>query len=525
MFSKVVLTIAGAVVLAGGAAPPVPHLDHVVVVVFENRERADVIGNRDAPHFTTFARRYADFTDYTAVAHPSLPNYLALVSGSTQGITTDCTSCVAHGPSIGTLLTRAHLTWGGYAQGYPSSPRFAKKHMPFLYFAGEHGHVHPLQALRPSALPSFALVAPDLCSDAHDCPIGVADAFLARFLPPILRAPRTAVFVVFDEGSSALGGGGHVAAFVAGTAVARGSVFRLPVNHYGLLRTIEDALGLPHLGASARARPITGIWRESSPARSAPDIREKVLRLVDRSRVAHYANGTSGPRILVTLVRYPTRGHAPFPLIVFAHGFATTPARYTALLDSWTRAGYVVAAPVFPVESSTAPGGPDERDLVNQPADVSFVISRLLAEHGLVDPTRIAVAGHSDGAETAFSVAYDRRFLDRRVRAAVILSGAAFPGLRVRAAAGSPALLAIQGTQDTTNAPQLTRQLFDAVARPKYLLWLNGQGHMAPYTTEARVRALVVRATIGFLDRYLRGGRPRPLLPRGTAGATLVSDP
>lgn len=248
-------------VMLAGAAPAVPRLDHVVVVVFENHERSAVLGTGDAPTFDRLARDYADLTQYDALTHPSLPNYLALVSGSTQGITNDCTSCSARGPSIGTSLTRAHRRWFAYAEGYPSSSRFAKKHVPFLYFAGQASHVRPLGALDANHLPAFAFVAPDLCDDAHDCSIGVADAWLARFVPPLLHAPRTAVFVLFDEGSSDVGGGGHVAAIVAGTAVRRHVQDARPAGHYAVLRTIEDALGLPHLGASAQARPIAGIWR------------------------------------------------------------------------------------------------------------------------------------------------------------------------------------------------------------------------------------------------------------------------
>ena len=250
-----------AAVPAGAAAPVVPRLDHVVVIVFENHERDAVLGSGSAPTFDRLAARYADLANYHALTHPSLPNYLALVSGSTQGITDDCTSCAAHGPSIGTLLTRAHRSWGGYAEGYPSSPRFAKKHMPFLYFAGQETHVHPLTAFSARAAPAFAFVVPDLCSDAHDCPVSTADSWLARFVPPLLRLPRTAVFVIFDEGSTGEGGGGHVAAIALGTAIRSHVHSEQPSGHYELLRTIEDALALPHLGASAHAQPLKGIWR------------------------------------------------------------------------------------------------------------------------------------------------------------------------------------------------------------------------------------------------------------------------
>src|SRR6202043_2294615 len=99
----------------------------------------------------------------------------------------------------------------------------------------------------------------------------------------------------------------------------------------------------------------------------------------------------------------PARAAGPFPLIVFGHGFAVTPAPYADLLRAWVRAGYVVAAPVFPLENADAPGGPNEADLPNQPADMRFVIAGLVAAsnadkgllHGLIDESRIAVAGHS----------------------------------------------------------------------------------------------------------------------------------
>lgn len=253
---------AAATVRAAPNAAAVPRLAHVVVIVFENREDSAVLGEgTDTPTLHALAARYADVTNDDAVAHPSLPNYLALVSGSTQGITSDCTDCAAHGASIGTLLTRAHRTWGGFAEGYPSSSRFAKKHVPFLYFAGQSAHVHPLGALDPNALPAYAFVTPDLCHDMHDCSAATGDAWLATFVKPLLRVPRTAVFITFDEGSTDAGGGGHIATIVAGTAVRPHSTTARPATHYSLLRTIEDALGLRHLGASAHAAPITGIWR------------------------------------------------------------------------------------------------------------------------------------------------------------------------------------------------------------------------------------------------------------------------
>jgi phosphatidylinositol-3-phosphatase len=238
-----------------------PRVAHVVVVVFENREESAIDAGGQSSPFARFANHYVDLSHYTAVAHPSLPNYLALVSGSTQGVTNDCTSCGPWPRSIGGLLTRAGLPWGGFAEGYPSSPLFAKKHMPFLYFEDAGNRVHPLSRLDPRRLPAYSFVAPNLCHDAHSCPLSAADSFLSHWLPPLLQVPRTVVFVLFDEGTTSIGGGGRVEAFVAGTAVKRHVAVTRSVNHYTVLRTIEDLLGLPHLGASRAVTPLTGIWR------------------------------------------------------------------------------------------------------------------------------------------------------------------------------------------------------------------------------------------------------------------------
>jgi phosphatidylinositol-3-phosphatase len=263
---------------AATAAAPVPAFDHVVVIVFENKEAPSVLGNRAAPAFNAYGRRYAKLTHYYGVAHPSLPNYLALVSGSTQGITSDCTTCVVDAKNLGDTIEASGRTWGTYAEGLPSpgflgpfKGLYAKKHNPFAYFRdiaadpARRARLMPFSQLgadlRAGALPSFSLVVPDLCHSMHDCSVSVGDAWLRSQVGRFLKLPNAVVFVLFDEGTSSIGGGGHTAALALGTAVRSGSRFVGEMSHYGLLRTIEQAWGLPLLGHSAHVRPITGIWR------------------------------------------------------------------------------------------------------------------------------------------------------------------------------------------------------------------------------------------------------------------------
>ena len=256
-------------------------VDKVVVVVFENKAFPQVIGSGQAPTFDALAGRYALLTDYRGVAHPSLPNYLALLSGSTQGVASDCTSCGVSARNLADTLEGAGKTWKTYAEGLPapgftgsSAGRYAKKHDPLLYFDDVTARPERLRRIVPltvlwrdlatNALPDFSLVVPDLCHDMHDCPVSSGDAWLGSFLRSLLRSGELGhgvVYVVFDEGVGDAGGGGRVPALVVGPLVRPGARSSVPLDHYSLLRTIEDAWNLPRLARSRAARPITGIWR------------------------------------------------------------------------------------------------------------------------------------------------------------------------------------------------------------------------------------------------------------------------
>ena len=310
------------------------------------------------------------------------------------------------------------------------------------------------------------------------------------------------------------------------------------------------AVGRP---GQTRSRPTAS--RVRAHARQPRDFAVGLIKvtIVDRSRSLSLPDGQTLPRTIVTWVRYPAHGSAsgrdrlnappardagPFPLVVFGHGFAVTPGLYSSLLRAWTRAGYVVAAPVFPLENANAPGGPNESDLPNQPADMSVVITRMRAAgnatsgplSGLIAPREIAVTGQSDGGDTALAAAYDPRYRDPRVRAAMILSGAEIPGIGAfQIAPGGPPLLAVQGTADTINPPSATDAFYDSAPAPKYRLNLLGASHLPPYSTQQPQLSIVERTTIAFLDRYLKHtpDAQQRLERVGTSPgiATLLADP
>ena len=265
-----------------------PSFTHVVVIVMENKECGDVIGNRRAPFLNTMARRYALATSYFAIRHPSLPNYLSLTGGSTFGIASDCTACRVPATNLVDQLEGAGLSWKAYMDGLPRpcfrgavAGRYVKKHDPFVYYTdvvsnpARCSRVVPLGNLRADlhsgGLPAFAWITPDLCHDMHDCGVAAGDRFLAGLVPRLLQAigSKGVLFITWDEGESdsvrgccAKAMGGRVATIVAGPLARRGVAVGIPYDHYSLLRTIEDAWQLPELrdAGCPCTRPLTALF-------------------------------------------------------------------------------------------------------------------------------------------------------------------------------------------------------------------------------------------------------------------------
>jgi len=229
-----------------------------------------------------------------------------------------------------------------------------------------------------------------------------------------------------------------------------------------------------------------------------------------------------GARVLVTVVRYPVAlrsdGHAvrgPFPLVLFAPGFMQCGGPYSDLLQAWASAGYVVATVNFPRTDCRVGTAADEADLVNQPQDVSYVLTWLLALSarsggpfsGLLDPNEVGAAGQSDGGDTVAALAANTCCTDRRLKAVAVLSGAEWPPMPGRYfSGGAPPMLFTQGSADTINPPWTSLQLYRADgAGPRYYLDLFGASHLIPYEGTNPVERLVARVTLAFFDRYVLG--------------------
>jgi acid phosphatase len=262
-----------------GFRPPAPcgslhrhraDIRHVIVIVFENHSYSDVIGQ--APYFTALAHRCGLATNFFAESHPSLPNYIALTSGTTGGLHSDCqpNQCPQHQLSIFGQLVKRHKLWQAFSESMPANcstggtQLYAPRHNPAVYYPALRSscvrHNHRLgstasgpfhKALR-GTLGAFVFVTPNICNDAHSCPLSIADRWLQKWMRAIrssrvYRAHRTAIVVTFDEG-----GGNHIATIVVSPYIRAGLQVHRRFDHYSILRASEHALGIrAYLGTAA----------------------------------------------------------------------------------------------------------------------------------------------------------------------------------------------------------------------------------------------------------------------------------
>jgi acid phosphatase len=234
----------------------------VFVIVMENHSYGRALSGRYTSHL---AAEYPTATDYHAVGFPSLPNYLALTSGSTWGITDDGYHRLPAG-GLGAQLTGAGIEWRAYMEGmsrgcFNSPYPYALKHNPFAYYGGTcPDQVVPFTnfaADMKGNVPKFVWITPGLCHDGHDCPTEVADQWLSQTVPLILATPawqeNGLLLITWDEGDDKAN---HVLTLAIHPHPAE-RVSSVAYDHYSLLATIQDRLGVPRLGRAAFASPMT----------------------------------------------------------------------------------------------------------------------------------------------------------------------------------------------------------------------------------------------------------------------------
>jgi phosphatidylinositol-3-phosphatase len=252
--------LAGAVCTLAGAGASIPTLDHIVVVVMENHSFSQVIGNPEAPFTNQLARGGALFTQSLAVAHPSEPNYLALFSGSTQGVKDDG-RYLFDAPTLAGQLRAAGKRFIGYAE--TGSPR---KHAPWKSFEESQDVERPFSEF-PSdftKLPAVSFVVPNMAHDMHDGSVEQGDGWLRRHLAPYAEwcaSHDSLLILTFDEGGSGLPN--QIPTVFFGRSVQPGR-YSGAIDHYTVLRTIEAIEDLPPLGESARKAPISTVWKQGT---------------------------------------------------------------------------------------------------------------------------------------------------------------------------------------------------------------------------------------------------------------------
>jgi hypothetical protein len=253
------------------AAASVPRFDHIVLVMFENKASSQITSS-SAPYFTSLAGQGAKFSQSYAITHPSQPNYIALLSGSTQGVTSDACPKTFTGENLAHQVSAAGLTFTGFSESMPSngytgcsSGTYMRKHNSWVDFSNVPSSANLTYTSFPSSanyasLPTVSFVTPNMCDDMHDCSISTGNSWLQSHLDAYAQWAKTnnsLLIVTFDEDNSL--SLNHIYTAFVGAHVAAGT-YSEKITHYTVLRTIESAYGLAAIGGAASVSPVTDVW-------------------------------------------------------------------------------------------------------------------------------------------------------------------------------------------------------------------------------------------------------------------------
>lgn len=268
-FAKLCLLLPALALL--GASPTLPRVDHVVIVVEENRSLSQIVGSPEAPYINSLIARGALFTNMHAVTHPSQPNYFAMFAGLTDSNRDGCPPAGVNpnAPNLGSELLASHRTFVGFAESMPSVGytgckygRFAQKHTPWVHFNNiPSADSRPFEALRSyEQLPTAAMIIPNLDNDMHDGTIAMGDAWLRANIAPLLQwgwSHHTLFILTWDEGVDPHN---NIPLVFYGPMVKPGRYSDF-IDHYSVLRTLEDIFHVAPTGTAALRKAITDDWR------------------------------------------------------------------------------------------------------------------------------------------------------------------------------------------------------------------------------------------------------------------------
>ncbi len=291
------------------SAEPVGVFKHFVLIVLENEDASTV---ERSPYMDSLARQGVELTQYYAVAHPSYPNYLALISGQTfigdprakhdpvayRATDMGDAQRIIDAPTVVDRLTAKGLTWDAFAENYPDSSRapaactfvrasghYARKHVPFLSFTEFHSepalcaHMRNLKWFDRDSLAAYTFITPNMIHDGHDAPLDSAVAWLRGFLTPVLADSaamrNTVIAVTFDESANTLAGrlekrpNRVFTVLLGGPVRSDSAAAAAPNSHFTMLRTVEVNFGLAPSLLPAATPPIAGVWRSAADSTRA----------------------------------------------------------------------------------------------------------------------------------------------------------------------------------------------------------------------------------------------------------------
>lgn len=255
----------------------IPSFEHIVIIVMENRSYEEIVNNKNAPYTNKLIKTGALATNYYAITHPSLPNYIALLGGSTFGTKKNCLRCLIHKTNLIDQLENHKISWRAYFESLPkscfleSSYPYTRKYNPFVYFTDIIKNPKRCNNLvaysqfskdlkKPaSKLPDFIWISPNLCHDTHYCQVQSGDKWLSQEVPKILRSSlfnkqNALLIITWDEAERR--GRNHIATIFIGKTVRKGYRSNQYYNHYSLLHTIESAWKIPPINKNVKKNTV-----------------------------------------------------------------------------------------------------------------------------------------------------------------------------------------------------------------------------------------------------------------------------